>query len=121
MLIDTPLKSGNLILKNLTIENAEINYVSWLNNKIINKFTESRFVEHTEESTAQFIESNNRSDNTLLLGIFENDNHIGNIRAVFDWNHKTASIGLIIGDLSSHGKGIGSQSISVLSNYLFEK
>lgn len=119
MLIDSPLRAGTITLKNLSENDVSANYVSWLNNKDINKFTESRFLNHTLDSIVNFIKSNNASESSLLLGIFENGLHIGNIRSVFDWNHKTASIGLIIGEKNRQGQGIGSQTIQLLTNYIF--
>ena len=120
MRINSSLSTGMLTLKNLSKENADKNYVSWLNDKEINKFTESRFTIHSQKSVAQFIERNNASENCLLLGIFKHRMHIGNIRAVFEWNHKTVSIGLIIGNTNMHGQGIGSSAINFLASHIFE-
>lgn len=120
MHIDKPLSKGEITLKTLGQNDASDEYVSWLSNMEINKHTESRFIDHTKESTTQFILNNNASENSLLLGIFENDKHIGNIRSVFDWNHKTASIGIIIGKTTKQGQGIGSESIKLFTGVIFE-
>ena len=54
-----------------------------------------------------------------MLGIYFKDKHIGNIKAEINPFHKTASIGILIGESDFHGQGIGYTAISLLSGYLF--
>jgi len=121
VIIKAPLVIGDIELKSLDAKNVSKNYASWLNNSEINQYTEARFLKHDCQNVLAFIKSCNVSKNSMLLGIFYMGEHIGNIKADINSHHKTASIGLIIGKKDLQGKGIGSKSIEILCDYIFEK
>jgi RimJ/RimL family protein N-acetyltransferase len=57
-----------------------------------------------------------------LFGIFdkESDQHIGNIKlGPINWFHRYAEIGLIIGNKDFWGKGVATDSITLISLYAF--
>jgi len=64
-------------------EHVDLNYVSWLNDPLVNCYLESRFVQHTIESTQAFSHQCLVNPETLFLGIrcfscsFQ---HVGNIK-----------------------------------------
>jgi ribosomal-protein-alanine N-acetyltransferase len=93
-------------------------YVGWLNDIEINRFLESRFVEHTLDSTRQFVEGCLASDKTLLLGIRSRPlggRHVGNIKIEINAHHKSGEIGILVGDKRVHGKGVATQSIKIVA------
>ena len=121
MIIEHSITDGDIALRSLDKETISEGYVSWLNDPEISCFLESRFQEHTLETAIGFVEGCNKSSSSLLLGIFYEGRHIGNIKADINADHKTSGLGLLIGDKSLQGKGIGSKAITMLGRYLFEK
>ena len=115
------ISSEKLTLRELTLKDVSEKYVRWLNDKTINKYLESRFFQHSLKSTEDFVNAAINDNSTYLFGIFTNGmKHIGNIKLdSIDDFHKDAVIGLMIGDKSSWGMGLGAESIKVLSEFGF--
>lgn len=106
----------------LTAQDASMKYVSWLNDKEINQYLESRFINHTIHSVEQYINQVNASNNEYLFGMFTKsaDVHIGNIKlGPINTVHHYADIGLMIGDKNYWGKGIGSEAIGLITSFAF--
>ena len=59
-----------LYLKLLTINSVNQNYVSWLNDYTVVKFTEQRFTKHNLLSVKKFLKNKLKSKNEFLYGIF---------------------------------------------------
>lgn len=114
----------NLFLRSLSAQDANSNYLSWLQDDEVTKYLEIRF--NPPSKTANLVDlilKFNSSPDTLMLGIFLNKNsfHLGNIKlGPINYYHKTAEIGLLIGAREEWGKGRGSEAIDLISNYAFE-
>ena len=107
-------------LKLLTTENATAEYVEWLNNKEINQYLESRYSKHSIATVSQYIMEIKESEDVYLFGIFSKENgiHIGNIKlGPVNSIYGRAEIGLLIGDRSYWGKGLGAQAIGIICDY----
>ncbi|MDA3951680.1 MAG: GNAT family N-acetyltransferase [Spirochaeta sp.] len=91
-------------------------YVAWLNDPEVNRYLESRFVEHTVETVRDFVVGCRAQSGTLLFGIFAPGNeHIGNIKiGGIDGPHSRGDVGLIVGDKRYWGKGIATISIGAV-------
>ena len=117
------IKSNNIFINELNLNNYSSNYHKWLNDIEVNKYLESRFKEYTNEDVIKYVSQMLQSENDFLLGIFLNSNneHIGNIK-VGDINHihKFAEIGLMIGNKNYWGMGFGTESIWCVAKYSFE-
>ena len=74
----------NLILKKLLPEDANPEYLKWMNDKEVTKFTEQRFKKHSLSEIKNFIKEKNISKVEFLFGIFVVDKsvktHVGNIK-----------------------------------------
>lgn len=108
--------SNNIKIKlhELTQKNACAQYFSWLNDTQVNRYLEVRHSVHTQESCNEFILDCANREDVVLLGIFldETDKHIGNIKiGPIDSLNKFAEIGMLIGEKSLWGKGIGTEAI----------
>lgn len=107
--------SGFVELFLLKPEDVDDSYVSWLNDPIVNCYLESRFTEHTLEGTRAFVQKCLVDPQTLFLGIkyyFPSEvKHVGNIKLAICEYHKTAEVGIMIGEKNAWGKGVASQAI----------
>jgi RimJ/RimL family protein N-acetyltransferase len=93
-------------------------YVGWLNDPLVNSYLESRFEEHTLESTRAYVRACVDRENSLLLGIRYldgHDRHVGNIKVDINSRHGLGEVGILIGEKSAHGKGIGSEAIRIVT------
>ena len=123
MIIKIKIKSKNIYLKSLKDNDITKKYISWLNDKRVNKFLETRHSIHTYDSISKFIDTCNKSKNIYLLGIFNSENniHIGNIKlGPIKMEHKLASVSLFIGQKEFWGKGISVEAIKTITNYAFD-
>ena len=97
-------------------------YLDWLADEEVVRFSNQRFHKHTRESTLAYVNSFVGSDN-LFLGILlaEDQRLVGTITAYRSVPHQTADMGIMVGDRSCWGKGIGLDAWSTLMHYLLYK
>lgn len=120
MIIHDPIVTVRLELRNLGSEHASGPYLQWMQDAEILRFLETRPDEHTETSLVEFINDNNHSPDTMLLGMFlrSDDRHIGNIRlGPISERHANAPIGIMIGGRSYWGLGFASEAIRELAEF----
>jgi [ribosomal protein S5]-alanine N-acetyltransferase len=93
-------------------------YVGWLNDGEVNQYLESRFMRHTVETTRAFVADQLASSDTLFLGIRmrPSGRHVGNIKiGPINALHRTAEIGILIGDKTAWGRGVATATIGAVA------
>lgn len=124
MLVKKPLFGSSIVLRHLTVEDASDLYLSWMRDMDVIRYLELRFSPPRNIlELRKFIQSCYDSEDTLLLGIYLQENycHIGNIKlGPIDRHHSSGDIGLLIGDRNQWGKGHGTAAISMLAGYAFD-
>jgi len=116
------IKSNNIFIDELNLNNYSSEYYKWLNDEEVNKYLESRFKEHTNEDIKKYITQMLQSKNDYLFGIFLNSNneHIGNIKVGgINHLHNFAEVGLMIGNKDCWGMGLGKEAIHCISEFSF--
>ena len=112
--------SSQLSIKPITDKDITTDYIEWMNDIDITLYTEQKYKKHNFESIKNFIIQTNNSSSNLLYGIFFENKHIGNIKlGSINLFHKTADLSYLIGSKKNWGKGIATNSISVISNLAF--
>lgn len=112
------IRGERLYLRVLTEGDASREYCGWLNDPEVNKYLETK--EATVEDLKQYIREKSQNPASLLLGIFllDDDRHIGNIKLEpIDFRGGKATLGLMVGDKGSWGKGYGSEAVRLLADY----
>ena len=108
-------KTLNIELKELNRKLISDDYIKWMNNKRIIKFTEQRFVKNTKKKIIKFVDEKKKSKTEYLFGIFcleRKKTHIGNIKlGPINNIHKYAEISYIIGNLEFQNQGFATQAI----------
>lgn len=115
------IQGDTVYLKHLKNSDASEEYCSWLNNKEVNKYLETR--ETSIKDLKSYIRDKNASKDTLFFGIFYNKNnkHIGNIKLEpINPMEGKAALGLLIGNKDYWGKGIGTEATKLLIQYAFD-
>lgn len=118
----TILKGEKIYFRRLTEEDATKRYCQWLNDPEVNKYLETKSA--TVAGIREYIKAKNRDPKCLFFGIFsrKDNRHIGNFKLdPIDLKEKKAFFGLLIGDKSYWGMGIGTEATKVMADYCFNK
>ena len=69
----------NIKLKKLIKNEVTSNWIKWLNDRKVTKYSRNRFIKHTIESQTQFVKKKLKSNDTILFKIIYRNIHIGMI------------------------------------------
>ena len=120
---DKTLITRSTIIKPITQNEITQNYISWLNDKEINKFLETRHLEQTKTKAIDYINSLRNINNCDMFAIIdkETNNHIGNMTITsFNTNNNgSVDFGIMIGDKRSRSIGIGAEVMISFINFIF--
>lgn len=113
------LVGNRIYLRKLCDNDATQDYVQWMNDYRVTRYTESRFYPQDMQSIRGFIEHANNANNiTFAIIDKESEQHIGNIKlGGINWYHRYCDIGLIIGRQDCWGRGYGTEAIECATNY----
>ncbi len=113
-----PITGKKVILKRFTECHLTSEYIGWLNNKDIVRFSNQRFNHHTLASCQQYLSSFEGSDN-LFLAIHVNDAFVGTMTAYIRNAHQVADMGIMLSQ-QVWGQGIGLDAWQTLMDYLLK-
>ena len=104
----------NFYLKQLSRIDVTENYINWLNDYEVVKYTEQRHLKHSYDSVCQFVEQKLFSKENYLFGIYYDKKHIGNVKlGPISFSNKKSEISYFIGEKKHWGKRISN------TNYKF--
>ena len=117
---DTPFQlTGQLItLRPFTSSNITSEYIGWLNNPAVLRYSNQRFRTHNVETCEAYLSSFIQTDN-MFLAIYRESEFVGTMNVYVSQAHKTADMGIMIG-YQCWGKGIGTDAWTTLMRYLFQ-
>ncbi len=96
-------------------------YISWLNDPDVVRYSNQRFVTHTESSCLAYWQSFLNTPNLFLsLRMQADDMAIGTMTAYFSPPHGTVDIGILIGQKSVWRQGVGQDAWDTLVNWFIE-
>lgn len=116
--------SERFIQRNLTLEDATVEYLSWLSGDTVKKYISYAKQDRSLEELREYIADKTKCENTLFMGIFlrETFKHIGNIKyEPIDVINGYAVMGIMIGDQSWRGKGVALEVIKASALWLREE
>ena len=114
-------KREKIFLRRFTVDDIDDEYLSWLNDKNLMRFSNQRFKTHTISTCRDYINGMEKEGN-LFYAINTNENiaKIGTITAYINKHHNTADIGILIGNKEVAGKGYGYRAWRQLIKLLIE-
>lgn len=116
------LEGNKIILKTFTAEDVTPEYVGWLNDPMVVRFSNQRFNRHTIETGRAYLASFTSTENLFLKIISRaNTKIIGTMRANIASPHQTADIGIMIGCREVWGKGFGLDAWSTLMSWFLTR
>lgn len=114
------IKKKELFIRCLKPKDISEEYIGWLNDIEITKYTEQRFFKHGYKTIQSYIENKYSSNLDLLFGIFYKSMHIGNIKlGPINFLHKNSEISFFIGKKKLMNKGIMTKVINYLVYFSF--
>lgn len=123
ILLDNPLWGPRLGLRSLLLRDVGSTYLSWLKDPEIVRYTEARHEDASLESLYEYIQAISSKEDEHLFGIFQrvDGRHVGNIKlGPIHPRHRSASLGLIIGEKAFWGRGYASEAIGLTVRVAFE-
>jgi [ribosomal protein S5]-alanine N-acetyltransferase len=116
------ITTSRLNLREMRSEDVTQDYISWLNDPLINKALETRFAVQNKDSIQAFVTTQLANPDVFLLRIALSgcDTHIGNIKlGPINRNHASAQISLLIGTQEYQGQGFATEAIATVSAWAF--
>ena len=107
------LKMKKLVkLRVLEIKDISDEYINWLNDYEVVKFTNQKFLKHDYAKVRDFVRKMKKSKENILYGIYFDNTHVGNIKiGPIDFNNKNSQISYFLGSRKHWGLGIVSEAI----------
>ena len=94
------------------------NYVSWLNNKKLLKYSNQRFENNTINNLKKFYLSLKKNNDFFCKIVTKNKIFIGTIICRINHNHKTGNLGILIGNKKFKSKDMGYDAWITAIQYL---
>jgi len=115
------LASGPIWLDPATVAICEGPYHGWMQDPEVLRYLEARFADRTREGLRAFVEACRRSPAQHLFAIrlVEDGRHIGNIKLQVDPHHGRGDVGILVGEPTLRGRGIGTAAIRAMCEYAF--
>lgn len=99
--------------------NITTQYISWLNNRTLMKYSRHRDTKHTVKSCLTYASMFNHKNNWLFAINTIDNHHIGNINAFLNDDKNSADMGILIGE--KQGNGYGKESWTCMQYFLFRE
>jgi [ribosomal protein S5]-alanine N-acetyltransferase len=114
-----PLRGEQIDLHLFIREDITDFYVGWLNDKDVVRYSNQRFIDHSIESCVNYFDSFQKNK-ALFIAVRSKDTRqmIGTMTVYFNYPHKVADIGIMIGEKSYWGKGIGKDAWITMLTFL---
>jgi len=116
------LEGNQVYLRPLTVDDANDIYLKWLNDLEVTRGLASGYFPITQQELVNYVSGALRDQNTVFFALCEKDTnrHIGNLKVDrIDWMARTCELGLIIGEESARGRGLGFESMNLVIQYIF--
>jgi len=116
------IETERLIIEPFTEKRLTREYVNWLNDPVVVRYSERRHDFHTIESCRQYMKSFEDSPN-YFWAIIAKDlalSHLGNINAYVDPNNSIADLGILVGKKNAWGKGYATETWRAVCRWMFE-
>ncbi len=97
-------------------------YLSWLNDTEVVSYSNQRFINHTYDSSLNYLNGFSNSKNKFFsINKLNNKKMIGTMTAYESTNHGVVDIGIMIGDKSVWGKGYGQDAWSTILEWYAQR
>ena len=114
-----PLEGAQVRLELFDESHITDNYLAWLNDPVVVRYSSQRLTQHTFDTSAKYLASFVDTENLLLaVDIKETGRYMGTMSVYFSKTEQSADIGIMIGDPSCWGQGIGGDAWRTVLHWL---
>jgi RimJ/RimL family protein N-acetyltransferase len=97
MILRQPIKTPRLILRDVVEEDLST-IISWLNDKVLMRYSANRFQHHTAETQRRYLDSFNGTPNYYLAALDDDNTRlVGTTTLYVDEREKTGDLGILVG------------------------
>lgn len=94
-------------------------YIDWLNDPEVVRFSNQRFLRHDQASCLAYLHSFEATDNLFFSARLQATGQmVGTLTAYISRHHGTADVGIMIGERSAWGQGLGQDAWNTLCMWL---
>jgi len=111
------LQGSKVILESFRGSDITEEYIGWLNNREITRYSNQRFTRHTHATCREYLESIKPPSHFFKIMSREGV-AVGTCTIHVNAHHKTADIGLLIGKSDRWGQGIGTESVRIMIEFI---
>lgn len=116
-----PISGRFVELRIFTKEHITNEYISWLNDADVVRYSNQRFTQHTLQTSLNYLQTFSNTENIFLAVYLKNEaRYVGTMRVHFFAAHQVADIGIMIGDRTCWGRGVGGDAWHTLLNWLVD-
>lgn len=113
------IESGRIALRRFSDDDLGEAYIGWLNDPVVTRFSNQRFRRHDRTSCEAYLASFTGSPNLFLsIRSRETDAALGTMTAYAIVQHGTVDVGIMLGERSAWGTGIGEEAWTALVEWL---
>jgi len=116
--------ADDFYLRRLRASDVDGRWPDWFNDPDVTRFQAKGYEINTRDKQRVYFDQINGSQTDVVLAIVDRatDLHLGNVGLhKIDPIHRTAVLGIVIGEKAAWGRGIGRRSWQAITNYGFEK
>lgn len=123
MILCRGIQTKRLVLEPFSEKHLTAEYIRWLNDPLVIRYSEQRYRKHTLATCRKYLESFSSSDNCFWAILVREGGdggiHIGNLNAYIDLKNKVADLGILIGAKEYWGKGYATEAWNNACRYFF--
>lgn len=114
------MEGNRLRLRKLELTDVGPEYLGWMNDPAVMRFTESRFQKHTLEDIRAYVQAVQADKASVFFAIVEQatGRHIGNLKiGHIHPVHRSADVGILIGAKECWGKGYAAEALRLAAKF----
>ena len=117
-----PIIQNRISIRLFEEKDISNDYISWLNDPEVVKYSNQRFMIHSYETCKSYFESFLDSDNLFfVISHNETKEALGTMTVYFSINHSNADIGIMIGNKNFWGMGLGEEAWMGVMEFLLNQ